>query len=87
MTHEQRFDTQILLALFKTTVEHGNYVRNAYKQEAARDFNTWLKLGEKMLASFEKQNIVQYNQIEEINGELQNIITESRKACIEDLTK
>lgn len=84
MTPEQRFDTQILLALFKVTVEHTTYLTGAYKQKSKQEFVEWQRQGFKMLSQFEKENLSQYEDIEEIAGQLQNIIHEARKLSVKE---
>ena len=85
MTAQKRFDTQILLALFKVTTEHSTYVNKTYKHKCAQNFKRWQDLGFAMLSEFEKANITQHEQIEEIADQIHNIITEARKLSLNEI--
>ncbi len=90
MTVEEKmlvFDTNLLIAMFKVTVEQSHYVTGKYKQQNKKDFQMWQKLGFKMLESFEKSNLVHYEEIEHIAGQMQDILSKSREESLLELKK
>ena len=50
MKNEQLIlETNILLALFKATIEQSNFLTGELKQKPKQDFNIWKNQGEKLL--------------------------------------
>ena len=49
-------ETQILIALFKSTVEQSTALTKEYKRDAKKEFIQWQTIGFRMLNELEKQN-------------------------------
>ena len=66
-------NTQVLIALFKSTVEHSTALTKEYKQKAKMEFNIWQQQGFKLLAELEKQNQVNEEYVNNITDIYHNI--------------
>lgn len=66
-------ETQILIALFKSTVEQSTALTKEYKQKAKQEFNIWQKQGFKLLSELEKQNKINENYVNDITDIYHNI--------------
>lgn len=82
MTQQQRFDTQILTALFMVTTEYSTHVNKTYKHKCSQEFKRWQDQGFKMLNEFEKMNLTQHEQIQEIADQIHNIIAGAKKLSL-----
>lgn len=71
-------NTQIMIALIKSTVEQSQYLTGELKMKAKQEFNIWQKQGFKMVAELEKQNLVNNEYIENITDIYHNINIEIR---------
>ena len=72
-------ETQILIALFKSTVEQSTALTKEYKQKAKQEFNIWQQQGFKLLSELEKQNMVNEEYVNNITDMYHNINLEIRK--------
>ena len=66
-------ETQILIALFKSTVEQSTALTKEYKQKAKQEFNIWQQQGFKLLSELEKQNMVNEEYVNNITDIYHNI--------------
>lgn len=66
-------ETQILIALFKSTVEQSTALTKEYKQKAKQEFNIWQQQGFKLLSELEKQNQVNEEYVNSITDVYHNI--------------
>lgn len=66
-------NTQVLIALFKSTVEQSTALTKEYKQKAKMEFNIWQQQGFKLLAELEKQNQVNEEYVNNITDIYHNI--------------
>ena len=66
-------NTQILIALFKSTVEQSTALTKEYKQKAKMEFNIWQQQGFKLLSELEKQNQVNEEYVNNITDIYHNI--------------
>lgn len=66
-------NTQILIALFKSTVEQSTALTKEYKQKAKMEFNIWQQQGFKLLSELEKQNQVNEEYVNSITDVYHNI--------------
>ena len=66
-------NTQILIALFKSTVEQSTALTKEYKQKAKQEFNIWQQQGFKLLSELEKQNQVNEEYVNNITDIYHNI--------------
>ncbi len=66
-------NTQILIALFKSTVEQSTALTKEYKQKAKQEFNIWQQQGFKLLSELEKQNQVNEEYVNSITDVYHNI--------------
>jgi len=66
-------NTQILIALFKSTVEQSTALTKEYKQKAKQEFNIWQQQGFKLLSELEKQNILNEEYVNNITDIYHNI--------------
>lgn len=71
-------NTQILIALFKSTVEQSTALTKEYKQKAKMEFNIWQQQGFKLLSELEKQNQVNEEYVNNITDIYHNISIEIR---------
>lgn len=72
-------NTQIMIALIKSTVEQSQYLTGELKMKAKQEFNIWQKQGFKMVAELEKQNLINNEYIDNITDIYHNINLEIRK--------
>lgn len=72
-------ETQVLIALFKATVEQTTTLTGRYKQELKKDFNMFQKLGFKMLKSLEKEDLPNSEYLDEISGIYHEINAEIKR--------
>ena len=66
-------ETQILIALFKSTVEQSTALTKEYKQKAKQEFNIWQQQGFKLLSELEKQNKINEDYVNNITDIYHNI--------------
>ena len=66
-------NTQILIALFKSTVEQSTALTKEYKQKAKMEFNIWQQQGFKLLSELGKQNQVNEEYVNNITDIYHNI--------------
>lgn len=59
--------------MFKATVEQSQQLTNKFKQQPKADFKLWQQLGLKMLETFEKANLIEYQEIERIADQYHEI--------------
>jgi hypothetical protein len=71
-------ETNILLALFKTTMEQSTFLTGELKQKPKQDFIVWQKQGLKMLDGLEKINLVNEEYLTALTDVIHNIINQIR---------
>lgn len=76
-------ETQIMIALIKSTVEQSQYLTKELKMKAKKEFNIWQKQGFEMVAELEKQNLVHEEYINSITDIYHNINLEIRKNLLD----
>ena len=72
-------ETNILMALFKATMEQSTFLTGELKQKPKQDFIIWQNYGLKLLDGLEKQNIVNEEYFTALTDVIHNIINEIRK--------
>ena len=79
MTNNQLIlETNILLALFKATMEQSTFLTDQLKQKPKQDFIIWQKQGLKMLDGLEKTNLVNEEYLIALTDVIHNIINQIR---------
>ena len=79
MTNNQLIlETNILLALFKATMEQSTFLTDQLKQKPKQDFIIWQKQGLKMLDGLEKINLVNEEYFTALTDVIHNIINQIR---------
>lgn len=66
-------ETQILIALFKSTVEQSTALTKEYKRDAKKEFTQWQTIGFRLLNELEKQNQVHEDYVNKITDIYHNI--------------
>ena len=75
MTKEQlTTESNILLALFRATVEQSSFLIGQLNQKPKQVFNVWQKQGYELLDQLEKRNIANEEYYEAITDVIHNII-------------
>ena len=75
MTKEQlTIESNILLALFRATVEQSSFLNGQLNQKPKQVFNVWQKQGYELLDQLEKRNIANEEYYEAITDVIHNII-------------
>lgn len=72
-------ETNILLALFKCTIEQSTFLTGKLKQKPKQSFVLWQKQGVNLLNDLEKINLVNEDYLESLTDVIHNIINEIRK--------
>ena len=72
-------ETNILLALFKATMEQSTFLTKELKQKPKQEFVLWQNQGVKLLDSLEKINIVNEEYLIALTDVIHNILNEIRK--------
>lgn len=79
MSKEQLIiESNILMALFKATVEQSTLINGKLNQKPKQIFNTWQKLGFNLLDGMESLNIKNDEYLENLSDVIHNIIHELR---------
>ncbi len=79
MTKEKLIlETNVLLALFKSTMEQSTFLTGELKQKPKQDFIIWQKQGLKMLDGLEKKNLVNEEYLTALTDVIHNIINQIR---------
>jgi hypothetical protein len=79
MTKEQLIlETNILLALFKATIEQSTFLTGELKQKPKQSFILWQKQGVTLLNELEKVNLVSEEYLQALTDVIHNIINEIR---------
>ena len=76
--NELILETNILLALFKTTIEQSTFLTGELKQKPKQSFILWQKQGVNLLNELEKINLVNEEYLESLTDVIHNIINEIR---------
>lgn len=80
MKNEQLIlETNILLALFKSTIEQSTFLTGKLKQKPKKSFILWQKQGVTLLNELEKVNLVNEKYLESLTDVIHNIVNEIRK--------
>ena len=88
MKHEQRIlESNILIALFKATVEQSAFLTNEFNHKPKQVFNIWQKHGDMLLDQLEKTNVVNQQYIEALTDVIHNIIQGIRDENVKNLNK
>ena len=74
---ELQINTNIMLALFRATLEQGTFCIGKFSKKSKQDFNTWFKMGNKMLNEIEKTNDGEY--LDAMTDYYHNLTTELKK--------
>lgn len=75
MNKEQlQLESNILIALFKATIEQSAFLVNEFKQKPKQVFNLWQKQGDLLLEQIEKSNVANEQYIEAMTDVIHNII-------------
>lgn len=77
MTDKEIAEWNILIALFKATVEQQSMLIGQPKREVKMIFNRWMKEGDRLLKMIEELSDDDY--LEEITETIENSINELRK--------
>lgn len=76
-------EANILLGLFKATVEQSTYLNNELKQKPKQVFNQWQKQGFKLLDELEKRNQLDIEYLESLTDIIHNVVLEVRKQSVQ----
>ena len=79
VNEKQALEANILLGLFKATVEQSTYLNNELKQKPKQVFNQWQKQGFKLLDELEKRNQLDIEYLESLTDIIHNVVLEVRK--------
>jgi|DEB0MinimDraft_4_1074332.scaffolds.fasta_scaffold91515_3 hypothetical protein len=79
VNEDKALEANILLGLFKATVEQSTYLNNELKQKPKQVFNQWQKQGFKLLDELEKRNQVNIEYLENLTDIIHNVVLEVRK--------
>jgi len=72
-------ETNILLALFKSTIEQSTFLTGKLNQKPKQSFVLWQKQGITLLNELEKVNLVNEEYLESLTDVIHNIINEIRQ--------
>lgn len=81
------FESHILMALFKATVEQSTLITGKYKQKMKQDFNKWQRLGFQLLEELEKKNILESEYMDKLGDIFHNINNSMRDEFYKGLEK
>ena len=76
-------ESNILIALFKATVEQSAFLTSEFKQKPKQVFNLWQKQGDLLLNEIEKMNLENVEYIDAMADVIHNIIEGIRKQHFE----
>jgi hypothetical protein len=79
MTQQIKLESQLMLALFKCTIEQSQHLTKQYKHKLAHDFAMWQQHGFKVLAHFERDYPEHFKEIENISDQIHNLVAEAKK--------
>lgn len=72
-------ETNILMALFKATIEQSTFLTGELKQKPKQSFILWQKQGVTLLNELEKVNLVSEEYLQALTDVIHNIINEIRQ--------
>jgi hypothetical protein len=80
MKNEQLIlETNILLALFKATIEQSTFLTGQLKQKPKQNFNLWQQQGITLLKDLENINLVNEEYLTALTDVIHNILQEIRE--------
>jgi len=80
MKNEQLIlETNILLALFKATIEQSTFLTGQLKQKPKQNFNLWQQQGITLLKDLENINLVNDEYLTALTDVIHNILQEIRE--------
>ena len=80
MKNEQLIlETNILLALFKATIEQSTFLTRQLKQKPKQNFNLWQQQGITLLKDLENINLVNEEYLLALTDVIHNILQEIRE--------
>ena len=72
------FESHLLIALFKATVEQSTHLTGKYKQKMLADFNLWQRIGFKLLEQLETKNVTEGEYLDKI-GDIYHTINSNMR--------
>lgn len=80
-------ETNVLIGLFKATMEQSSTMQGELKHNAKKQFNEWARLGWRMLNELEKNNLQKEDFLTSLSDVYHNVNLEVKKTLKESLSQ
>jgi len=67
------FESHLLIALFKATVEQSTLLTGKYKQKMKNDFNKWQRIGFELMQQLEVKNFTDREYMDKLSDIFHNV--------------
>jgi hypothetical protein len=79
------FESHLLIALFKATVEQSTLLTGKYKQRMKQDFNKWQKIGFELIQQLETRNFTDSEYMDKLSDIFHNVNSGMREEFYKNL--
>lgn len=80
-------ESNVLIALFKATVDQSATLINELKQKPKKEFNEWMRAGWRMMNEFEKNELTNADYLEQLSGVYHMVNADVKEQLEKSLTE